>query len=182
MDSPSNHAAQRKGNFDDLTGGKKKSTTPGSGNKHQDIDFDTAVNPQRSVSQHQVSAAGKVDGLLGAGSKQMKYNKFDMDFQTNELNQDTVLIEKNDMQHPYKHSDTPTMIIDQDRPDSSAESVLTFDEHMWDHLPEIQHHSQQGSKLLKEFAVFCKSYSNAVMKFGAEVRKAHEQFQRQLTQ
>lgn len=36
--------------------------------------------------------------------------------------------------------------------------------------------------MLKEFASFCKTYSNAVTKFGAEVRKAHDQFQRQLTQ
>lgn len=36
--------------------------------------------------------------------------------------------------------------------------------------------------MLKEFAMFCKAYSAAVTKFGAEVRKAHDIFQRHLTQ
>jgi len=59
--------------------------------------------------------------------------------------------------------------------------MLTFDEHMWDHLPEIQQHSQQGSKLLREFSTFCKSYSSALTKFGVDVHKAHDQFQRHIS-
>lgn len=106
--------------------------------------------------------------------------KIDMSFQTNDLNQDTVIIEKKHVKHPYKHSDTPTTLEDK-ADQKSAESALTFDEHMWDHLPEIQHHSQQGSKLLKEFATFCKSYNQAVQKFSTDVKKAHEVFQRHLT-
>jgi hypothetical protein len=60
-----------------------------------------------------------------------------MSFQTNDLNQDTVIIQKKELgQHPYKHSDTPK-VLDDDLPDSASDSILTFDEHMWDHLPEI---------------------------------------------
>lgn len=39
---------------------------------------------------------------------------------------------------------------------------LTFDEHMWDKLPEIEKHSQQGSKMLQEFSTFCKNYNTAL--------------------
>lgn len=53
---------------------------------------------------------------------------------------------------------------------------------MWDHLPEIQLHCQQGSKMLKEFTVFCKSYTNALVKFNSEVRKASDIFQKHLMQ
>ena len=183
MGSPSSNEDQRKGDFENIPGGKKKSTTPMSGiKKHQDINFDIAnqgANPQRSVSQQKVPGAG-TKGLLG-DKTQANITKIDMSFQTNDLNQDMVIIEKKEVQHPYKHSDTPTM-NDDGKADSNAESAFTFDEHMWDHLPEIQHHSQQGSKLLKEFATFCKSYSQAVQKFGSDVKKAHEQFQRHLTQ
>lgn len=45
---------------------------------------------------------------------------------------------------------------------------------MWDHLPEIQLHCHQGSKMLREFAIFCKSYSNALSRFNADVKKAHD--------
>ena len=48
-------------------------------------------------------------------------------------------------------------------PGQNKKNVLyTFDEHMWDKLPEIQQHSQQGSKLLQEFSGFCKGYNNAL--------------------
>lgn len=96
MDSPHNLEDQRKGNFDGIPGGKKKSTTPMSGtNKHQDINFDISnqgANPQRSVSQHQVSPAGKGKGLLGEKAQRTDYAKIDMTFQTNDLNQDMVII------------------------------------------------------------------------------------------
>lgn len=100
-----------------------------------------------------------------------------MSFQTNDLNQDTVIIQK---KHPYKHSDTPD-INEPGAPTSGRDNMLTFDEHMWDHLPEIQQHSQQGSKLLREFSTFCKSYSSALAKFGVDVHKAQDQFQRHIS-
>ena len=96
------------------------------------------------MSQHQLKAAGKGKGLLGEKKSAGNFTKIDMAFQTNDLNQDTVIIKKKQLP-AYKHSDTPTVLDEgggQDEEDGSGEeSVLTFDEHMWDHLPEIQHHS-----------------------------------------
>ena len=51
---------------------------------------------------------------------------------------------------------------------------------MWDKLPEIEKHSQQGSKLLQEFAQFCKNYNNSLKKFGADVNKHFETFNKNL--
>ena len=45
---------------------------------------------------------------------------------------------------------------------------------MWDHLPEIQNHSELGSKLLKEFSEFGKNYNNALKKFAQEIQKSKE--------
>ena len=54
--------------------------------------------------------------------------------------------------------------------------VYTFDEHMWDKLPEIQQHSQQGTKLLQEFSLLCKGYNKALKVFGADTKKVMDTF------
>ena len=54
--------------------------------------------------------------------------------------------------------------------------TYTFDEHMWDKLPEIEKHSQQGSKVLQEFSTFVKNYNNSLQKFGENVNKHFEHF------
>ena len=55
-------------------------------------------------------------------------------------------------------------------------TMYTFDEHMWDKLPEIQQHSQQGTKLLQEFSLFSKGYNKALKNFGNEVKKVLDTF------
>jgi len=54
--------------------------------------------------------------------------------------------------------------------------VYTFDEHMWDKLPEIQQHSQQGTKLLQEFSLLCKGYNKALKTFGTDIKKVMDTF------
>lgn len=44
--------------------------------------------------------------------------------------------------------------------------LYTFEEHMWNRLPEIEKHSKDGGKILKEFMVFCKSYNFALERFA----------------
>ena len=68
----------------------------------------------------------------------------------------------------------------QKSPGASRKEAYTFDEHMWDKLPEIEKHSNQGSKLLQEFASFCKNYNSSLQKFGNEVSKHFETFNKNL--
>lgn len=70
--------------------------------------------------------------------------------------------------------------VSEPSPSNKKNVLYTFDEHMWDKLPEIQQHSQQGSKLLQEFSGFCKGYNNALQKFQHEIQKCHDTFQRNL--
>ena len=59
--------------------------------------------------------------------------------------------------------------------------MFTFDEHMWDHLPEIQQHSQQGSKLLKEFNLLCKNYNTSLKRFQSDIRKHADHFSKNIS-
>lgn len=52
--------------------------------------------------------------------------------------------------------------------------LYTFEEHMWNRLPEIEKHSKDGGKILKEFMVFCKSYNFALERFAQDINKSHE--------
>ena len=51
---------------------------------------------------------------------------------------------------------------------------MTFDEHLWDKLPQIQRRAHSGTLLLKEFAKFGRSFNDSLAKFGQEISTHYE--------
>jgi hypothetical protein len=52
--------------------------------------------------------------------------------------------------------------------------VFTFEDHMWDRLPDIEAHLQRRSKMLHEFHLFCKTFNQSLTRFATDVNKAQD--------
>ena len=51
---------------------------------------------------------------------------------------------------------------------------MTFEEHLWDKLPQIQRRAHSGTLLLKEFAKFGRNFNESLTRFGKEVSQHYD--------
>ena len=113
------------------------------GSQHPEINFgiENRSSNIRSSSHKRESGNKKGEGLINDSLQKSNTIRFDMSFKTNDAdgNQDTVIIEKNKKDKSSKNSESSKK---KKKAYSNSSHVLTFDEHMWDNIPEIQHHTK----------------------------------------